>query len=557
MYKKLSAKTQRIVPQIQDVAKEVADTIIITPEDKNQILKKGVLYGIYSINEPNDFNTKVISKIINDVLTDNYYQSENISPVQSLEKALAELKTSLDKMANIEVDMNFICIVLWGNVMYAVQFGKGGIFLIRNSEIKPINTLSEGQYSSASGIIKDDDVVILATEKFLQLYTPEKLLQSPVPSNDLPPTAACLMLKFIVDTSFTESELIEFAEEKDSKTGLLAALSKLNFKDKNLRIKKVPSKNFKFTSKMVMPLILVLLVVSIVITATTKQDKPKIDNVKGTSTDNIAVMETPQEPEVQGDSIAKPETTEDKSVFYDLKITDSNANPTDIIATSNTVYIADTNTGKLYSSDISTPKFTPIEQSFPGIHALASLANNISFNDNEGYKVFDTTTNKATDSYAQTSLGKSANYLGFIYALNDDKITKYTKSTNTLTSSLWTQNAVLTDAKSISVAVSIYVITNNGDVVKFTKGEQDTFKITGLETPLAQPSKILADYDWNNVYICDNGNKRVVVIKDNGTFVKEIKADQGSWDNIVSCNVTPKEDKLIVLNGSKIYLINL
>ena len=87
-------------------------------------------------------------------------------------------------------------LVLWGNVIYLVKYGTGAAYILKDDGIKEINTVTEGTFSSASGIVSEDNVVILSSAEFAQNYPTEKLLTTSILPQDLTPSSACLILKF-------------------------------------------------------------------------------------------------------------------------------------------------------------------------------------------------------------------------------------------------------------------------------------------------------------------------------------------------------------------------
>jgi hypothetical protein len=122
--------------------------------------------------------------------------------------------------------------VLWGNVLYMVQYGSGKSFLMREGEIKEVSSTSEGNFSVASGVVKNGDVIILNTEAFANKYPPEKLLDASLSSNDLETNFASIILKFSVDEEFSESEQIDFGVKTDKKMSKLKGVFQ-GSKDKN------------------------------------------------------------------------------------------------------------------------------------------------------------------------------------------------------------------------------------------------------------------------------------------------------------------------------------
>ncbi len=123
MNKKLTAKVQQLFPQDLEGAEVFSGCFVIEPQEKEVTLKKGSIYGVFDLQHQGKLSLELTNNIINDVLNDAYYQSDNISPIQSLEKAIAELNEKLIKIPNettIAADiqkttLNLIAVVLCYN----------------------------------------------------------------------------------------------------------------------------------------------------------------------------------------------------------------------------------------------------------------------------------------------------------------------------------------------------------------------------------------------------------------------------------------------------------
>ena len=547
MNRKLTAKVQQIKSNTPVSVKTFSDILIIEPDNQTLLLKKGTIYTIFDLTSAAELNTQVVGKLIHDTLHNAYYQSENISPIQSLEKAISQVKENVLKMGVAE--FNILAGVLWGNVMYIVQYGKAGSFLIRNGETKQINANAEGNFSAASGVVKDEDVIVFATTEFAQAYPPEKLLTVAIQPETLTPEAACLILKFIVDTSFSETESIDFGIKQVNK-------SKKPLFNFNIKLKK-PEK-LKITPILIIVATTVLLVGSIAVTLRKKavqQTPPAAETAQETTTSQSPEPEpAPTNPSF--DEATKTQTVAAETL-YDIKITDSQANPTELAVLGNTLIATDKNTGKLFTSPVSTPKFTAEETPFAQITNLNTVGGKLNFTDSEGYKTYDLTSKKVTASFAQQNLGVATTYLDFVYAVSGNSIIKYTKETAKLSPSTWAQNDDFANARSLTIAVSIFVLKQDGTVVSYTKGVKDNFSVKGLPTPLNNPKQILTDLDWDNIYIADAGNKSVVILKKDGTYVKQIKhTNTDAWNDIRAIAVSADEKKLFVLSGSKVYKLD-
>src|SRR3989344_3455197 len=228
MNKRFTAKIQNIKPSIESSSNIVSDNIVVIPESADLKARKGSVFATFCIKSeiPND--SKLITKIITDILNETYYQSENISPIQSIEKALSDITEKILSLpseqikslyggARKDISIDILTVVLWGNVIYIVQYGEGKVYLIRDGYPKIIETLKEGNFSAASGFIKEDDVVALCTQKFAELFPPEKFLTQPVLGTELPPEASGIMLKFSEEAAFSEKETIKFYDERAKK----------------------------------------------------------------------------------------------------------------------------------------------------------------------------------------------------------------------------------------------------------------------------------------------------------------------------------------------------
>jgi len=207
MKKSLLTKIQKITPNYSQRTGSFSNTIIINAETEELLERKGNVYCVFSISSSQEIDAGVTTKIIQDYIHDTYYQSDSVSPTQTIEKCINEIKDKVIKITNdTSTELNVVCGVLWGNVFYYVLYGSGCGYLVRDGVDKTINPNSEGRFSSASGIIKDQDVIVLATEKFAEEYTPSKLLSTSISIQNLTPLSACLIIKAVVDNSFSEQE---------------------------------------------------------------------------------------------------------------------------------------------------------------------------------------------------------------------------------------------------------------------------------------------------------------------------------------------------------------
>jgi hypothetical protein len=92
-------------------------------------------------------------------------------------------------------------------------------------------------------------------------------------------------------------------------------------------------------------------------------------------------------------------------------------------------------------------------------------------------------------------------------------------------------------------------------VNKYTRGTKDDFSFSGLDKDLSSPTRIFTGEDFDNLYILDNGNSRVIVVDKDGKFVKSYSA------NIIKSakdiDVSETDKRILLLSGGKIFKIDI
>lgn len=157
------------------------------------------------------------------------------------------------------------------------------------------------------------------------------------------------------------------------------------------------------------------------------------------------------------------------------------------------------------------------------------------------------------------SLGGFGTYLGNFYLLDktSGKIIKLVPSGSSfrLGSYLKNKEDEVINGTSMAIDGSIWILMTNGDIKKFTKGIQDTLTITGLDTPLNNPTQIFTNNDINIVYILDKGNNRIVVLNKNGSYQEQYQTEVVK--DTITFDVQEKDKKIYLLSKDKIYQIEI
>ena len=564
MAKKLTAKTQQIKSKLAPTEKEFSDIIICIPEEGEEDLenRKGRLYGIYSLKDETPYETSLLTKLITDTLKQSYYQSENASPIQALEKAIVDTKERvlrLNDSKDVQTTLDLVVTVLWGNVFYVVKNGRGEIYIVRGGNFKKIETIKERSFSVATGIVKKDDVVVLTTEDFAKKFPPKKLLKlNPGELDGLEPNEGCLMIKFDMEESESTEEIINFGLDTKGKNPLKMGadkmkklLNKKESKDKDTGITNLNFKNMKRPNKRLKFAGLALVFLAFLGTIFWTIKKDKSSNEEKTA---VETMEKADENTQEVVEVTPSENMEGSEVFYNLKIADTTADPKYIETIDGKIYVADAS-GAIYTSEIEIAKFERMSGAgYENIKGLNTLEKELYVAENTGFSVYSSE-NEDTTNYPIETRDVFVPYLGAIYQVEGNEIRKYPLDTENTEGVLWAQADDFQNTKDMTISISIYLLTERGEIVRYTSGIKDDFEISGMEKELESPVVLKTKWDLENMYVVDSGNSRVVVLTKEGEFVKEFV--NNNWTDLKDIAVSLDETQAFVLDGSKVYLVTL
>ena len=151
-------------------------------------------------------------------------------------------------------------------------------------------------------------------------------------------------------------------------------------------------------------------------------------------------------------------------------------------------------------------------------------------------------------------------YFGNIYVLDKTKggIIKFVPAGSGYSKSTYFTGSTspdLSSATGMTIDGSIWVVLSSGNVLKFTRGVSDNLKVSGLDKPLSNSTKIWANLDSEKVYVLDKGNGRIVVLDKTGVYKEQYQA--GIIKNAKDFDISEKDKKIFILSSGKIYEIDL
>lgn len=146
-------------------------------------------------------------------------------------------------------------------------------------------------------------------------------------------------------------------------------------------------------------------------------------------------------------------------------------------------------------------------------------------------------------------------FYGNIYVLDSTGIYKF--SSTSFSKSTYNNSSSLNFSKGVSLSIdgSIYVLTSNGDIANFYKGDLKTFTLKSLDMPFKNPSLIVTSETDQNIYVLDNGNQRIVVLDKNGNFIKSYTSPL--LKNATEMDALETQKIIYFLSSGSEYKINL
>lgn len=111
------------------------------------------------------------------------------------------------------------------------------------------------------------------------------------------------------------------------------------------------------------------------------------------------------------------------------------------------------------------------------------------------------------------------------------------------------------NAVRMRIESSIYVMKEDGEMLRFTKGNKDNFSYSNLPSGVRSPKSFFTSSDVDNLYLLDSGNSRLLVLSKTGEF-KSVY--QGARFGTASDLVADEEAKKVyLLDEGKIYTLDL
>ena len=175
-------KSQKIIGSLDPKDGKWAIPYEYEPDEENLISQRGRLYLVVGFEGGRGVDLHLASKILIDSIREHYYGDLEGTPLQALETSLVFGKDRLTEVVNkegvLDFKFNVACCVVWDSILYVAGAGETACLLLRGGEVLDISHKTSGEVMTSSGILENEDVIILATSKFVEEFSNETLVAS-------------------------------------------------------------------------------------------------------------------------------------------------------------------------------------------------------------------------------------------------------------------------------------------------------------------------------------------------------------------------------------------
>lgn len=124
------------------------------------------------------------------------------------------------------------------------------------------------------------------------------------------------------------------------------------------------------------------------------------------------------------------------------------------------------------------------------------------------------------------------------------------------------QPADLSGAVDFAIDGAIYILFQDGRIEKYLSGQLVEFNLTNMDQPFNNPVSIFTapDEEIQHIYVADAGNRRIVQLNKDGSFVRQFKPRVGeivSFANLQDIFVDEIGGRMYILDSNNLYAANI
>lgn len=573
-----------------------------TPYGWSQVYSAGKLFAAISLerqieSEEKDF-LNVLGKEILNTLEQEFFTLET-KDLDSIRQAILETQKKIPE----EITLSFVIGSTVNNILYLYILGNGKVDIKRKGHLGTLLHAIDQENKSlkeASGLLEENDILVLQTKQFSEVVS-ESTLSEFLDNPEIPeaaenlaplvhekenPGAAAILVNY---KEAVKNELFESAVKDEPTTPISSAKEEDNqpfFNQKqsvertsrmpkfSLNILKFPKISEINRSKKIILAIVVVVVIVFGVSlflALNKQGSEKLT----LEFNNVYPKAEKKYEEGNGlvdlnQELAKDSFTQAKNLLENAKDKFVKDSPQEKQILTLLAKVNEALQGSAKSTNTTTVEAKANESTY-----LFNESKNSALDYTKDDKNIYLITTKSISSIPSgdtdiktlikndtdwKTVGGLATYNTNMYVLDKDsnQILKFLNNGAAYSKSDYlnaSTKADFTKAVSITIDNNIYVLFSDGTVEKYFKGNLQDFSLKGLNKALLNPIKIYSTPDFDNIYILDKGNSRIVKIDKTGAYTAEYSSPV--IKNATDFEILETDKKAYILSSGKLYKLSL
>lgn len=255
--------------------------------------------------------------------------------------------------------------------------------------------------------------------------------------------------------------------------------------------------------------------------------------------------------------------------YFDFGLIKSGAKVTEAAASENTLFALDSSNAAMYSFQLDSKASSIVAggEDINGVDKITiQTGSGFGFAKDEGILRIDLGERKVSKVIEKDenwqNVSQIYTYAGNLYLLDlaKNQIYKYIPiESGFATVRNFIKDGVeidLSSAKSMVIDGFIWILLDNGQIVKLSGGLVEPFEIVGIDKPFGSSDGLSGDERSNNLYVMDKSNSRVVVInKDNGQYQTQYESEIINQSKYLYVDEPAK--KMYLVTETKVFTIDL
>ncbi|OGF18610.1 hypothetical protein A3G56_02940 [Candidatus Falkowbacteria bacterium RIFCSPLOWO2_12_FULL_45_10] len=252
---------------------------------------------------------------------------------------------------------------------------------------------------------------------------------------------------------------------------------------------------------------------------------------------------------------------EEPAELINLKKLNAGAEPAKMVAVKERLIIADSRNKSLYQFNLTDQTVNLLKSGLNNIGwGTVGQADQALFVAAGGGIIIDDKNNitDINNFAALNEITEAVGYNGRLYLLSAPQNNIWRYSRDFSAREPWIkENLDINNAVSFDIDGYIYVLKNNGEIIRLLSGYANEFKLAAVNPPLANPQKIklAGASEQGQIYVLEPAQTRLVVFDKGGKFLLQYKIPR--LTNLRDFAVREQERKILLLNDAAVYEIKM